>query len=220
MLSFTHGGGLTGFCSLKESFLVSLWSSYLIFLRSPVEEEELVLLVAKWMAGEPLWTGPLPLWLPFLWTQEPLCHSAPASNAWVVSESQRDPAPCAEFLTSSVSALLHMATALAALSGAVSIVVMGNRSSHCLCDHSRGCFTDTLMHVLQTELVILTCLLHLKPCPLLGFPISTHLLKPDTQETSLIPSLFPNFHDTKPDDVYLQNLVPISSLFTLSFLFN
>lgn len=81
-------------------------------------------------------------------------------------------------------------------------------------------FPDTLMHVLQTELVLLICLLHLKPCPLLGFPISTHLLKPDTQETSLIPSFSPNFHDTKPDDVYLQNLFPISSLFTLSFLFN
>ena len=63
------------------------------------------------MTGEPLWVWPLPLWLPFLWTQEPLCHSTPASNVQVVSESQRT-LPSAEFLTSSTSALLGMPAAL------------------------------------------------------------------------------------------------------------
>lgn len=69
-----------------------------------VDGEDLVL-VAERMPGEPLW-------LPFLQTQEPLCHSAPASDAQTVSESQRHTDPNAEFLTFSVSACLDMAAVL------------------------------------------------------------------------------------------------------------
>lgn len=72
-------------------------------------------------------------------------------------------------------------------------------------------FPDTLMHVLQTELVLLICLLHLKPCPLLGFPTpltcSSQILRRPLwfllfPLTSMIPSLmmstsriyFPSLH--------------------------
>lgn len=160
------------------------------------------------------WPLGLPLWLPFLQTQEPLCHSAPASNAQVVFGRQRHTAPRDEFLTFSIRALRDTSPALCCsvwdyFDGCnwkqVQSVLMW----------SLGCFTDTLVYMLQTELVIFTCLLHLKPSNLL-VSVFFHLIKPATSETSLIVPLSANFHDTNSDDVYLQNLFPSCWPLTLS----
>lgn len=109
----------------------------------------------------------------------------------------------------------------AALSGIIWITVMGNRPSHCSFDNPFGCFTNTLISVFQTELLISTSLVHLKPFLLvfsISVNVSTHLLKPDAWETSWIPSLFFNFHITKSDDFYHQISLPICSLSSFSSL--
>lgn len=146
-------------------------------------------------------------------------HSTLGSNAQVVSESQRDLLSVLTFSLPLAVTFWTWQLLSAALSGIIWIAVMGNRPNHYLSDHPFGCFTNTLINMFQTELLISTSLLHLKPLPLPGLSISVNvfnlLLKPDAWKSSLIPSLSLNFHVTKSDDFCLQNLFPICSLFSL-----
>ena len=97
-----------------------------------------------------------------------------------MSASQRRSVPSTDFLTSSISDLLDMTTLL---SGTILLVGMGNRPHPCLFDHSLGYFTNTLIYVFQTELLIAASLIPQKHFPPPVFSIlvnvSTHLLKAD-----------------------------------------
>lgn len=120
---------MTGFHNLKESISVTFLSNFHTLQRSPVEVDDLVLVVAKWRIYEPVQAGPWPLWLPLLWTHEFLRHSTLGANVQV-AESQRDAAFSADFLTSSISGLLDLELCCAAMSGVILIVVVEYKSNH------------------------------------------------------------------------------------------
>lgn len=174
-------------------------------------------LVAKCMTHEPLRAGPLPLCLPLLWAQKPLCHSTLGSNAQVVTESHSDLDISAEF--SPPPSVAFWTWQLLCLSGTLLVAFMGNWADHCLFDHPLGCFTDTLINMFQTEPLISPSVFHLKGFPFpvffISVSVSTLLLKADAWETSLITSLFFSSHTTKFDGFYLQDLFPICSLLSL-----